>query len=222
MAKATTRKPAKAKAAKAVAAPSVLAFAFDGATITSNIARIKANDDAQQKLVHQTALMCVAQIMTHRNTDYISRLLNGLGKGWRKTSLVKWAEHFMPVKLTVKRDKEAGTEERKFQVAKEDDKRWIELKGKFDADPVKFCDLPTFWDFDPEVLDIKPINFLAIIEAAVKRADDPKYPKGHPNAGEPLSAEDKAKCDFRGLAQAKALLKTLKGSVSSETSSARH
>lgn len=73
--------------------------------------------------------------MVHRNTDYITRLLNGLSRGWRTSSLAKWAVAFMPVTLVTKKDKESGATSRSFKVASEDDAKWLASKARYDADP---------------------------------------------------------------------------------------
>lgn len=225
MAKAATAIQTKArvstpKVPRTRAPKSPISFAYDGATITSNIARIKANDEAQEKLVHQTCLMCVVQVLEHRNTDFATRLLNALGKGWRTTSLVKWAEHHMPIKLKTVRATDTGATTRSFKVLPEDDATWKRIKARFDRDPSKFVsELPTFWDYDPEVTDFKGVDFLKLIESAVKRAEKANvYPKGHAKEGQPLSAEDAKKNNLIGLAQARTLLSTLKGSVHPGTS----
>lgn len=189
-------------------------FAYDGATITANIAKIRANDAEQEKLVHLTCRQCVVQIMAHRNTDYATRLLNALGKGWRTTSLVKWVENFTPVKLKSSKNADTGVTTRAFKVLAEDDPLWIAARKKFDKDPEKFTNLPTFWDFDPEVIDYRGVDFLKLIESAVKKAEKANvYPKGHVKEGQPLSAEDARKNNLVGLAQARALLSTLRGAV---------
>lgn len=212
--KTTGAPPAKAKVSKAKATASPFAFDFSASTITAALARIKANDAAQEALVHATVQRCICQIMAHRNTDFATKLLNTLGKAWRTTSLVKHLEHFVPVKLKSSKDSDTGTVTRSFKVLAEDDPAWIAARKRYDANPAKFIDVPTFWDFDPEVTEFKPINFIAIIEQAVKRAERSNvYPKGHAKEGQPLSKEDAAKNNLLGLAQAKALISTIKGTV---------
>lgn len=65
--------------------------------------------------------------------------------------------------------------------------------------PVKYVDIPAFWDFDPENFDLKPVDFISLLEAAVKRADGAKvYPKGHPKEGQPLSTADATREQLAG------------------------
>jgi hypothetical protein len=187
------------------AAPKV-GLDYEGKTITSNIARIVANDEAQQSLVHSTALACVCQIMVHRNADYASRLLNKLGKHWRTASFVKWLGDFTPVSYQSSKNKDTGATTRKFTVLKEDDPKWIKMKAAFVKDADKYLKIPTFWDYDPEKEDYRGVDLIAIIDRAIKQAEGANvYPKSHPKAGQPLSEEDAKKNNLLGLAELRAV-----------------
>lgn len=211
-AKVKAKAEAKAKATKPEGTAIKIKFAYDGALITKNLTTIKANDDAQEKLVHSTALACIAQIMMHRNSDFATRLLNGLGKGWRTESFVKWMTAFAPV--SIKRVKQGEATVRTFKCFDETDPHWISAQKKLAKDADKFFNLPTFWDFDPEVTEYKGVDLIALIERAVKKVEGANvYPKGHAKEGQPLSKEDAAKNNSRGLVEARALVARMKANV---------
>jgi hypothetical protein len=145
--------------------------------------------------LHVLNVSLLMRAIEHKDVDSATRLVSGMGDGYRRASINKWLQFHGPFKW-VKSDDKTHTMGGKFKL---DDARYEEcLKDK--AGIYKRATAEPFWKFDPAP-EFKGIDILALIKGILDRAE-----KAEEQADTP---EKKAKLKTKGLVQLRKVYKEL-------------
>jgi hypothetical protein len=171
-------------------------FTTDGKRITKMLESVLSRGSKLMTDVHVLNLCLLARAIDHSDADGASRLVNGLGGGFRRTAIINWMIAYGPFKWT-----------------KDKDKVKYPLGGKltFDGDKAEQCkkdrasilktaEADPFWEFEPEK-EFKGIDILGLIKSTIERAE-----KAEQEADTP---EKKAKLKLKGLVQLRKVYKEL-------------
>jgi hypothetical protein len=183
--------------AKAVNNEASFKVTSDNGTINKMIDSVLKRGSKLMDDVHITNLSLLCLALDHGNVDPATRLVNGLGGGYRAASIAKWLQHYGPFKWVKDKDKDKYPIGGKFALDKE---RVEELRKEKETLIVKASEEP-FWKFDPPK-EFTGIDIPAMIASLIKRAESA--------AAEAAGDEAKGKkVNLKGLEQLRTLAKSL-------------